>query len=140
MILYEGDIDLVILEIVNDKDLEKSDNDLETRESIEETKFPLEDDDGGIFILDDLNEKEMNIPRVQAMFKRSRHKKLSTFIVSQNGYELSKRKIRADDNVYHIFKPNTFRDVQKVYQDKASMDMTLNEFNYLASTDWSEKY
>ena len=36
-------------------------------------KFPLEHDDGGNIILDDLNEKEMNDPRVQALFKRSRH-------------------------------------------------------------------
>ena len=33
-------------------------------------KFPQEYDDGGINILDDLNKKEMNDPRVQAMFKR----------------------------------------------------------------------
>ena len=35
-------------------------------------KFPQEYDEGGIIILDDLNEREMNDPRVQAMFKRSR--------------------------------------------------------------------
>ena len=33
-------------------------------------KFPQEYDDGCIIILDDLNEKEMNDPGVQAMFKR----------------------------------------------------------------------
>ena len=27
-----------------------------------------------------------------------------------------------------------------LYQDKASMDMTLNEFKYLTSTCWNEKY
>ena len=82
----------------------------------------------------------MNDPRVQAMFKRSRHHILSIFITSQDYYELPKRTIRANGNIYHIFKPNNYRDVQKLYQDKASMDMTLNEFKFLTSTCWNEKY
>ena len=31
-------------------------------------------------------------------------------------------------------------DTFKIYQDKASMDMTLDEFKYLTSTCWNEKY
>ena len=34
----------------------------------------------------------MDDPRVQAMFKRSRHNNLSIFIISQDYYELSKKK------------------------------------------------
>ena len=40
----------------------------------------IEYDDGGNVKLDDLDEKEMNDPRVQATFKRSRHNNLSIFI------------------------------------------------------------
>ena len=82
----------------------------------------------------------MNDPRVQAMFKRYRHNNLSIFIISQDYYELPKRTIRANGNIYHIFKPNNFRDVQNLYQDKASMDMTLNEFKLLTSTCWNRSY
>ena len=103
-------------------------------------KFPQEREDGGIIILDDLNEKEMNDPRVQAMFKRSRHKTLSSFIISQDYYELPKRTIRANGKIYHIFKPHNFRDILNLYQDKSSMDMTFNEFKLLTSTCWNEKY
>ena len=78
----------------------------------------------------------MNDPRVQSMFKRSRHNNLSIFIVSQDYYEVPKRTKRANGNIYHIFKRNSFRDVQILYQDKASM--TLNEFKYLTSTCWIE--
>ena len=138
--LNEEDIDIVIEEIVNNKDFEKSDTEIETYESIEELKFPQEYDDGGVIILDDLNEKEMKDPRVQAMFKRSRHNNLSLYIISQDYYELPKRTIRAKGNIYHIFKPKNFRDVQNLYQDKASMDMTLNEFILLTSTCWNEKH
>ena len=77
--------------------------------------------------------------RVQVMFKRSKHNISSIFIISQDYYEIPKRTIRANGNIYHVFKPKNFRDVQSLYQDKASLDMTLNEFKYLTSTCWNEK-
>ena len=78
--------------------------------------------------------------RVQAMFKRSRHNNLSIFIISQYYYELSNKTIRCSGNIYQIFKANTFTDAQSLYQDKASMDMTLDEFKYITSTCWNERY
>ena len=139
-ILNEEDIDIVIEEIVKNKDFEKSDTEIETYESIENIKFPQEYENNSVIILDDLSQKEMDDPRVQAMFKRSRHNNLSVFIISQDYYELSKKTLRCNGNIFHIFKPNNFRDVINLYQDKASMDMTLNEFKYLTSTCWNEKY
>ena len=136
-ILHEEDIDIVIKEIVKNKDFEKSDTEIETFESIELT-FPQEYGDGGIIILDDLNDKEMNDPRVQAMFKRIRHNNLSIFIISQDYYELPTKTIRANGNIFSIFKPSNFLDVRNIYQDKASMDMTLDEFKYLTSTCWNQ--
>ena len=82
----------------------------------------------------------MDDPRVQAMFKRSRHKNLSIFIISQDYYELSNKTIRCNGNIFHIYKPNKYRVELNLYQDKSSMDMTLNEFKLLASTCWNEKY
>ena len=106
---------------------------------IEESKNPQEYEDGGIIILDGLNEREMNDPRVQAMFKRSTNSNLSIIIISQDYYELPKQTIRTNVNINHMFKPNNFRDVQNLCQDKASMDMTLNEFKLITSTCWNEK-
>ena len=74
------------------------------------------------------------------MFKRGRHNSLSIFIISQDYNELPKRTVRANGNIYHIFKPNNFLDVRNIYQDKASIDMTLDEFKYLTSTCWHDKY
>ena len=74
------------------------------------------------------------------MFKRSRHKNSSIFIISQDYYELKKKTLRCNRNIYHIFNPNNFRDVINFYQDKASMDMTLNEFKLLTSTCWNKNY
>ena len=139
-ILNEEDIDVVIEELVNKKNFEKSDTEIQTYESIEELKFPQEYENNSIIILDDLNQKEMDDPRVQALFKRSRHNILSIFIISQDCYDLSRKTIRYNGNIFHIFKPNNFRDVLNLYQDKSSMDMTLNEFKLLTSTCWYEKY
>ena len=82
----------------------------------------------------------MDNPRVQAMFKRSRHNNLSIIIISQNYCELGKKTIRCIGNIYHIFKPNNFRVVQNLYQDNASMDMTLNVIKYLTSICWDKHY
>ena len=82
----------------------------------------------------------MEDSRSQAMFERSRHKKLSIFIISQDYYELSKKTIRCNGNIFHIFKPNSFRGVSNPYQDKSSMDITLNEIKLLTSTCWNETY
>ena len=71
--MNEKDIVLVIDEIVNNKDFRKSDCVIETCESIEKLKFPQEYEDEGTIILDDLNEKGINDPRVKIIFKRSRH-------------------------------------------------------------------
>ena len=98
----------MIEEIVYNKDFEKSNTEIETYESIEELKFPQEFENNSINILDDLNQKEMDDPRVQAVFKRSRHNNLSIFIISQDYYELGKKTMRCIGNIFHIFKPNNF--------------------------------
>ena len=139
-ILNEEDIDILINELVNNEDFEKSNIEIETYNNTEELKYPQEYENNSIIILDDLNQKEMDDPRVQAMFKRSRLNNLSIFIISQDYYELSKKTRRCNGIIFHIFKPNNFRDVINFYQDKASMDMTLNEFKYLSSICWNEKY
>ena len=82
----------------------------------------------------------MDDPRVQAMFKRSRHNNLSIFIISQDYYELDYKTIRCTGNIHHIFNPNNFLNVRNIYEDKAFKDKTLNEFNYLNNTCWNEQY
>ena len=139
-ILNGEDLDIVIEEIVNNKDFQKSHIEIETFDDIEELKFPQDYENNSIITLDDINQKERDDPRVQAMFKRSRHNNLSIFIIFQDYYELCKTTIRCNGNIFHIFKPNNFRDVLNLYQDKSSMDMTLNEFKLLTSTCWNEKY
>ena len=72
--------------VINNKDFEKADTEKEFYESIEELSYPQEynSDESIVIILDDLNQKEREDPRVQAMFKRSRHNTTSIFIKSQD--------------------------------------------------------
>ena len=139
-ILNEEDLDLVIDEVFKYKDIEKSDIEIETYDSIEELNYSQEYKNDGIIILDNLGEKELNDLWVQALFKRRRRKKPSTFLIIQDYYHFPKRSVRAKANIYHNFKPNSFRDVLSLQQDKSSMDMLLNEFILLTSTCWIEKY
>ena len=134
-ILSAEDIDVVIDEIVNKKAFEKSNTELETFESIDEFRFPQEYDDGGIIILDDLNEKEMNDPGVQAMFKRSGHNKSSLYCLKiTTNYPKGRQELAEISATYS----NPIVS-EIIYQDKSSMDMTLNEKKILISTCWNEK-
>ena len=74
-ILDDEDKNLVIDEVINNKDFEKSYTELETDDSVEELKYPQKYNfnQSIVNILDDLNQRKINDPRVQAMFKRSRH-------------------------------------------------------------------
>ena len=74
------------------------------------------------------------------MFERSRHSNLSFFIISQDYYDFPLRTIPANENIYHMFKSNNFKEVQSLFQDKKSTDMTPNDFKRLTSTCWKEKY
>ena len=78
--------------------------------------------------------------RVQAVLKRSGHSSISIFIINQHFFELPKRTYRSDGKMYHIINLNYLRDVQNLYQDKGSMDMTLNEYILSNSACWNEKY
>ena len=49
----EEDIDVVIDEVVKNKDFNKSNIEIETYESLDELKFPQEYEDGGIIISDE---------------------------------------------------------------------------------------
>ena len=81
-ILIEEHIDVVIDEVVNDKNFQKSNTEIETYESIEELKYPKEynSDQPIVIILDYLNQNEKDDSRVQSMYKRSRHKHNSIFL------------------------------------------------------------
>ena len=110
-ILNGEDFDLIIEEIVNDENFEKSETEMETFESLEEIKYPQEyDSDFPIFIIsDNLNGKEMNDPRVQALFKRSKHSIISISINRRDYYELLEQMV-----IFIIFSNRTIPEMFRV--------------------------
>ena len=80
-------------------------------------------------VLDDLNEKEKYDPIFKAWLKKSTHNNISIILISQDYYELPKMAMIANCNMYHIFEPTKFKDFHFLNQVKASMDVTLKEFN-----------
>ena len=88
---------------------------------MEELKYPQENENISIIILDDLNEKENNNDKIQAMFKRGRHNNLYIYIISQDYYDIPKKTMRANGIIFHVFKPNNFLDVRNIYQGRASI-------------------
>ena len=51
-----------------------------------------------------------------------------------------RRRLELTEISITFFEPNNFLDVRNIYQDKASMDMTLDEFKDLTSTCWNKNY
>ena len=97
-VFKEEELNLIIDEVINHENFEKIETEMETYKSIEELKYPPEHNSNSpiVIVLDDLNEKERNVLRVQAMFKRSRHNNFSIFIINQEYYKLPKRTVRAN--------------------------------------------
>ena len=93
--MNEDDSDPIIKQTVTDENVGRSLTEIETYESKKELRYPkkYDSDQPIVIILDDLNEKEKNDARLQAMFKRSRRNNLSVFIISQDYYELPKKVI-----------------------------------------------
>ena len=128
-------------DIISDEKFKPSEIHIFPYQNIDELKYPEEyEAESTAIIFDDLNQKEMEDSRVAAQFKRSPNKNISVFIISQDYYELPKRTIRENSNVFHLFRPNNSRNVQSLYQDKASMDMIIDEFKYLCNSCWQTKF
>ena len=86
--LNEEDRDSINEEIAPGENIEISETEVESHETKEELKYPQENDSEQtiVIILDDLDENKNN-PRIQAMFRRSRHNNIFILIISQDYYE-----------------------------------------------------
>ena len=85
-LLNEEYLDLNFEEQVNHKHFEESETEIETCEFLEELKYPQEYDSyfPFVIVLDDINKKEKNDHRIQALFKQSAHNNKTLFIIKQN--------------------------------------------------------
>ena len=129
-------------ESVKGENFGRWETEIETYQSMEYLKYPEEKNSVSpdVIIVDYLNEKEKIDPRVQALFKRSSYSNINNFIISQDYCEIPKRTIGAIGNISHSFKPNNFKDLRSLYQDKPCTDMTLIGNKQITSSCWYERY
>ena len=80
----------------------------------------------------------MNDRKGQNMFERCRQKNTCNFMISQDYYQLPKKRFRANCIINHVFKPTNFRDVQNLHQDKSSIDVSFIEIKIFFSTSHVE--
>ena len=125
-IINEEDLDPIIAEMFYRENFEKSETENEAEQSIAQLNYTQQyySDDPIVKILDNLKSSEANDPEVQALFKRPRQRITFTFLTSKNYSELPKTTIRTNDKMYQSFKPNNFRDVPSLYQNKLGIYMT----------------
>ena len=90
-------LDILIEEIFSHKDFENSQSEIQGIESIEELKCPQEDgsDFPSVKILDKSNRKNVNGLWDQARFKRTRHRKISIFILKPKLLRASEKKYQS---------------------------------------------
>ena len=136
------DLDTYIEEIINDEDFESSNIEYESCENIDELKNAQEYDSDihMVIIFDDLNKKQLEDERVQLLFKRDRHNKISVFVITHGFYELPKDTIRENSSIVHHFITNNFSNIECIHRQLVSTDMKIKEFKDFCNTFWSTKY
>ena len=86
----------------------------------------------------------MSDPRVQKHCLNNLDIIFDLFLFNQYWYNLPETTLRANGIIYHIFKPNNFRDVQNLNRNKDSENMTLNDFKLvctlLTTTCWDKNH
>jgi len=91
-----------------------------------------------VVIFDDtVNNRNQDIQK--AYFTRGRHTNCSVFYLSQSYFELDRRSIRKNANLLILFELDE-RDVQNLWYDKVSRDMSLDEFRKFCKDSWNEEY
>ena len=76
-------------------------------------------------VLDDMLDSNQKL--IVPFFTRGRHNDLEVYYLSQSYFNLPKRTIRNNSNIIILFQ-QTLKDVEHIYRDFASFDMSYDEF------------
>jgi Poxvirus A32 protein len=90
-----------------------------------------------LFIFDDIAcEKQDNVKR---MFSYGRHKGLSCFILTQTYAAVSKQLVRDNVNFLILFRQDD-RNLDHIFREHVSPDITFLEFQQMCKLCWKEPY
>lgn len=91
-----------------------------------------------LFIFDDVM-LEKNQSKVEDFYTRGRHNNCSSIYISQNYYKLPRQTIRTNANILILFSQSK-KDLQHIYEDYISKDMTWYEFKKYTDEVFSKDY
>lgn len=75
----------------------------------------------------------------KAYFTRGRHSNTSVFYLSQSYFALDRKSIRLNSNLLILFRLDE-RDVQSLWHDRISRDMSIHSFKEYCMEAWSQPY
>lgn len=98
---------------------------------------PSEAKPNSIFIFDDVICEKQDI--IRAYFSMGRHKSVDSFYLAQTYSKVPKQLIRDNSNFIVMFKQDEM-NLQHIFQDHVSPDITFKEFLDMCGRCWGDKY
>ena len=118
---------------------DKSDIECSFFDSAEDVPDPrdLSSENKNLMIFDDLLLEKQN--KCESYYIRGRHSNVDCFYLSQNYFKLPRQTIRENANFYCIF-PQDLKNLNHIYSDHVSQDMTKDEFKKLCKKAWEKPH
>jgi hypothetical protein len=82
---------------------------------------------------------DRNQSKAEDFYTRGRHNNISSIYISQNYYKLPRQTIRSNANVLILFSLPK-KDLQHIYDDIVSRDMSWTEFQTFCNKAWINPY
>jgi len=90
-----------------------------------------------LIVFDDLLLEKQN--KCEAYYTRGRHSNVDCFYLAQNYFRLPRQTIRENANFICLF-PQDLKNLNHIYNDHVSSDMTKEEFRYLCKKAWEKPH
>lgn len=130
---------LLIIEEMAKNSNERSDIDCNFFETSEVVPDPrdLSNQKKNLMIFDDLQLEKQN--KCETYYVRGRHSNVDCFYLAQNYFKLPRQTIRENANFICIF-PQDLKNINHIYNDHVSTDMSKEEFRKLCKLSWEQPY
>jgi hypothetical protein len=97
----------------------------------------LSSDKKNLMIFDDLQLEKQN--KCETYYIRGRHSNVDCFYLAQNYFKLPRQTIRENANFICLF-PQDLKNLNHIYNDHVSTDMSKEEFRKLCKTVWERTH
>ena len=108
----------------------------ETAEDVPDPR-DLSAENKNLMIFDDLLLEKQN--KCETYYIRGRHSNVDCFYLSQNYFKLPRQTIRENANFICLF-PQDHKNINHIYNDHVSQDMSKDEFKKLCKTAWEKPH